>query len=440
MHNLLSEIVTILWRSSWQLLLLSILIWPLSQLSRHAYPKFAYGLWGILLFKSLIPLKFSLSGSATTILQTPSAFITTLPPILGSNAPTSLFNPILATAVFWAMGVIILTLRFSINEIRFRKKLQNARVWPDQEKLRALIKAGPLRREPILFTSEVATTPFTLGILHPRIFLPSDAVEWSEIQLRSILAHEIAHINRFDLVVIYLQMLAKILYFFHPVVWLMNDQLNFQRERICDDEAIRGIKADPGQYGRILLNQLEQSIKTEHQPVLAGGFFISHHRLVQRFEYIVNRTSQKKERLKMHHRLLFTMVLIIGILINCQYSKSGVGTSEPDAAKSEFVEYDTPPEPVGGSAEIQKNMIYPELAREAGIEGIVIVQTKIDIDGNASQSKIIKGIEDGEINEAAINAIEKTKWNPALNNNQPVAVWVTIPVHFKLATDKPAAP
>ncbi|MCF7800521.1 MAG: energy transducer TonB [Candidatus Marinimicrobia bacterium] len=85
-------------------------------------------------------------------------------------------------------------------------------------------------------------------------------------------------------------------------------------------------------------------------------------------------------------------------------------------------------------------MIYPELAREAGIEGMVIVQTKIDIDGNASQSKIIKGIEDGGINEAAINAIENTKWNPALSDNQPVAVWITIPVQFKLATDKPAAP
>jgi protein TonB len=76
---------------------------------------------------------------------------------------------------------------------------------------------------------------------------------------------------------------------------------------------------------------------------------------------------------------------------------------------------------------------YPSLAREAGIEGVVWVEVLVDKNGDVRDARIIKpsGSSAG-FEEAAIKAAYQTKWKPALNNNQPVAVRVTYPVYFRL--------
>jgi len=104
------------------------------------------------------------------------------------------------------------------------------------------------------------------------------------------------------------------------------------------------------------------------------------------------------------------------------------GITPPDS----FVVYDEPPEAVGGVAAIARNIDYPEIAKEAGIEGTVIVQSFIDKKGNVLKSIILKGMEGTGLNEAAIEAIEKTTWKPAVQRDRNVGVWIAIPVTFKL--------
>ncbi len=89
------------------------------------------------------------------------------------------------------------------------------------------------------------------------------------------------------------------------------------------------------------------------------------------------------------------------------------------------------PEPIGGIAEIQKKIVYPELAIRAGIQGKVFVKAFVDEKGNVVKAKIIKGIGVG-CDEAAIAAVMKTKFNPGKQRGKPVRVQVSIPILFKL--------
>ncbi len=106
-----------------------------------------------------------------------------------------------------------------------------------------------------------------------------------------------------------------------------------------------------------------------------------------------------------------------------------VESSEEDAPIFEVVE--ELPEPIGGISNIQKNIIYPELAKKAGLEGLVVIRAAVDEKGNVIKTQIMKGI-GGGCDEAAEDAVLKTKFKPGSQRGIPVRVWVSVPVRFKL--------
>jgi TonB family protein len=115
-----------------------------------------------------------------------------------------------------------------------------------------------------------------------------------------------------------------------------------------------------------------------------------------------------------------------------------VKPAETEGKNIEFVPYDIPPLPIGGETAIAKNIRYPELAKKAGIEGTVIVQAKIGIDGHVEETKILKGIPNTGLDKAAEEAIKQVKFHPAKQRDKEVAVWVSLPVRFKLKKTEPA--
>ena len=98
----------------------------------------------------------------------------------------------------------------------------------------------------------------------------------------------------------------------------------------------------------------------------------------------------------------------------------------------DFIAYDEDPVPIGGFAGIKKRAKYPDIAREAGIEGMVIVRAFIDDKGIVREMKIQKGIPNTGLNEAAMKAIGGTRFKPAKQRDIPVGVWISIPITFKL--------
>tara|TARA_B100000073_G_scaffold328473_1_gene315054 strand:- start:2829 stop:3443 length:615 start_codon:yes stop_codon:yes gene_type:complete len=100
---------------------------------------------------------------------------------------------------------------------------------------------------------------------------------------------------------------------------------------------------------------------------------------------------------------------------------------QPSGPKVKFIPYDDPPKPITSI-----RPIYPEIAQEAGIEGVVVVQAFIDQKGRVKETIILKGIPNTGLDEAAMEAIRKTRFRPAKQRERSVGVWISIPVNFKL--------
>ena len=99
----------------------------------------------------------------------------------------------------------------------------------------------------------------------------------------------------------------------------------------------------------------------------------------------------------------------------------------PSGPKVKFIPYDDPPQPISAI-----RPIYPEIAQEAGIEGVVVVQAFIDNRGRVKETLILKGIPNTGLDEAAMEAIRKTRFRPAKQRERAVGVWISIPVNFRL--------
>jgi TonB family protein len=96
-----------------------------------------------------------------------------------------------------------------------------------------------------------------------------------------------------------------------------------------------------------------------------------------------------------------------------------------------YVAVEEMPEPIGGIKSIQEKIVYPEIAKRAGIEGKVYMLAFIDENGDVVSTKILKGIGAG-CDEAALYAVKQTKFKPGRQKGTPVKTQVSIPIVFKL--------
>ncbi len=96
-----------------------------------------------------------------------------------------------------------------------------------------------------------------------------------------------------------------------------------------------------------------------------------------------------------------------------------------------FVVVERMPKLIGGLAALQKNIVYPELARKAGIEGRVYVEFVVDEHGHVMNPKVVRGI-GGGCDEEALKAVRKAHFTPGMQRGHPVKVRYSLPIVFKL--------
>jgi TonB family protein len=97
----------------------------------------------------------------------------------------------------------------------------------------------------------------------------------------------------------------------------------------------------------------------------------------------------------------------------------------------EFVAYETFPEPMGGYNAIQKSVVYPRVARRAGIEGTVVVAAFVNAEGQVTRTGILEGELGYGLDEAALNAVRQAKFKPAKQRDKTIGVWIVIPINFR---------
>lgn len=154
----------------------------------------------------------------------------------------------------WGLGVALSSLRLLAGWLRLRRLVRAATPAPLewQQRLEALSSRLGMKRAVRLLQSAAVEVPSAVGWLRPVVLLPASALTGlTTRQLEMILAHELAHIRRYDFVVNLAQTLVETLLFYHPAVWWVSRVIRVEREHCCDDIAA-GTSGSALSYARAL--------------------------------------------------------------------------------------------------------------------------------------------------------------------------------------------
>jgi len=102
-----------------------------------------------------------------------------------------------------------------------------------------------------------------------------------------------------------------------------------------------------------------------------------------------------------------------------------------EAEEEIFVIVEKAPEIVGGLNELYKYISYPEIARKAGIDGVVVVQIVVQPDGTPADPTILRGVHE-LLDKEAVQGVMKLSYKPGMQRARPVPVYMSIPVRFEL--------
>jgi beta-lactamase regulating signal transducer with metallopeptidase domain len=105
--------------------------------------------------------------------------------------------------------------------------------------LRSVCVRQRVRRQPVLLASPDNVGPAATGLWRRRIVVPERMLsEASPTELRAVIAHEVAHHRRADLWVDFVGFLGGLVWWPHPIYWLVRRELLRLREDCCDDAAV----------------------------------------------------------------------------------------------------------------------------------------------------------------------------------------------------------
>ena len=166
-------------------------------------------------------------------------------------------SPVGWASVLWVGGVVALLLLRLWAWGRFARRVRHSAVTPDRESepvLAEAMRSLGVASQTILITDAVGA-PALQGIFRPRILLPPGFLErLSSAEVRWVLAHELAHARRRDLLADALLHLAAVVHWFNPLTWVAARVAREDCELACDESVLARITADErGSYGAALL-------------------------------------------------------------------------------------------------------------------------------------------------------------------------------------------
>lgn len=102
-----------------------------------------------------------------------------------------------------------------------------------------------------IYLADYIDSPFVIGLIKPKIYVPSSI---SEVELKYVLAHEKHHIKRKDHIVKFIGFIALSMHWFNPAVWYMFETMCMDMEMSCDEAVLKRMGDDTREdYSSILL-------------------------------------------------------------------------------------------------------------------------------------------------------------------------------------------
>ena len=299
-------------------------------------------------------------------------------------------------------------------------------------------------------SSDCCLTPFASGLMRPVIFLPEAMFGWSDAALEPVIAHEMAHISRLDELWTVLANVVRAVHFFNPLAWVAIARLATNRELVCDERVLGAGGVTPDRYARSMLGAMQINLfGTARADVVLG--------LIDRKKGVAMRLERM--RLVVRSRPLRPVTLIAGVLAALLFVlPMGASDARPgDTPTASDQEAETAQQPeaviepafvteidgqlvyrfiVGGpvTAPVKKwgpNPEYTPEAREARIQGVVVLQAMISEQGEVTSTKVVRGLPLG-LTEAAEAAISQWIYEPARLDDRPVPVLFIVMMRFEL--------
>lgn len=145
-------------------------------------------------------------------------------------------------AVLWMTGIIVLSMRLTLQMLQVHR-LTTTNIVQPSDKLELIFNQLKERlfvtKRARLVISLTAHVPMAIGWIKPVVLLPANLASGLSIaQLEMLMAHELAHIKRYDYLVNLIQTFVELVLFFHPAVKWISKQIRQEREYCCDDLAI----------------------------------------------------------------------------------------------------------------------------------------------------------------------------------------------------------
>lgn len=169
-------------------------------------------------------------GSAEPLMPLPPTEIVTAQPV---PAPKPAMTVSLLAAI-WLAGVVMMLTYMLVSYLGIYRRVYTA-----------------VRLEDNVYRCGSWGTPFVLGLLRPRIYVPEGM---DDAALPQVLAHERCHIRRGDHIVKPLAFLLLALHWFNPVLWAAYVLLGRDMENACDERVLRGVDgAGRAAYSRALV-------------------------------------------------------------------------------------------------------------------------------------------------------------------------------------------
>lgn len=216
--------------------------------------------------------------------------------------------------LFWGIGASVLLIRLVgswvyVQQLRAEGiRLTEPRV---QSLFRRIADTLQVRQTVHLFESVRVNTPMVIGFVKPVVLLPVGLVTGlTTKQVEAVLAHELAHVKRYDYLVNLLQSLVEVVYFFHPALWWLSVRVREEREHCCDDIAIQvcGDKI-------ALVKALAEVASFRSTPVLAMAFASKKGVLLNRVQRILGVSARPSTSNGNLAGVLLVILLTLGVSV-----------------------------------------------------------------------------------------------------------------------------
>lgn len=331
----------------------------------------------------------------------------------------------------WLGGTLLMWLRNGVRIFRlWRLDVRGTRFSVPPE----IVRLADYRRRshaPLL-TSAETDVPFSWGMLDPGIILPVAAVTWPAERLRSVLAHESAHIIRHDWLT---QTLAEVVvgvYWFHPLAWHALGRLKREQEHSCDDHALNsGIQ--PSAYASELLS-LARGARLRDSWIPVPTEFARNDLEVRMKAVLDSHTPRRPSS-----RTTMVALVVATVAVTLAVTATGAqlnGTSQLPATSAQTSTTQVhPDERTLKGIQPPKCIhcpepLYPKSARDRKVQGKVIISAVISMEGRPLSVRV-KSSPDGDLSKAAVDAIQTWRFEPGTLNKQPVEVAVVIEFGFR---------